>query len=66
MEHLSEQQREQWAIDGYLHLEGQLGPDEVAFFSEELDRIRLQPGCGAGQEPAWSLRVDRPLPRHRP
>ena len=51
MQHLSEQQREQWAIDGYLHLEGQLGPDEVAFFSEELDRIRLQPGWEPARNP---------------
>ena len=44
MQKLTEQQQEQWAIDGYLHLENQLSPDEVAFFSEELDRIRLEPG----------------------
>ncbi|MCP5029741.1 MAG: phytanoyl-CoA dioxygenase family protein [Actinomycetia bacterium] len=44
MQKLTGQQRDQWAIDGYLHLKGALDPDEVALFSEELDRVRLEPG----------------------
>ncbi|MGH1487803.1 MAG: phytanoyl-CoA dioxygenase family protein [Acidimicrobiales bacterium] len=50
MQKLTEQQQQQWAIDGYLHLENQLSPDEVAFFSEELDRIRLEPGWEPSKE----------------
>ena len=37
---LSDEQRRKWAVDGYLHLEGVLTPDEVEFFSSEMDRIR--------------------------
>ena len=41
---LTDLQREQWAVDGYLQLEGVLSPDEVDFFSAEIDRLRLLPG----------------------
>ena len=41
---LTEAQREQWAVDGYLQLEGALTPAEVDFFSQQLDRVRMQPG----------------------
>ena len=41
---LSDEQRTQWAIDGYLHLKGVIDPDEVKFLSAELDRIRAVPG----------------------
>ena len=41
---LTEAQREQWAVDGYLQLEGALSPAEVDFFSEQIDRVRRQPG----------------------
>ncbi|MEQ9641242.1 MAG: phytanoyl-CoA dioxygenase family protein [Alphaproteobacteria bacterium] len=41
---LNEEQREQWAVDGYLHLEAALSPAEVAFFSDEIDRVRMLPG----------------------
>ena len=44
MQTLTEAQRATWAIDGYIQLEGALSPDEVAFFSQELDRIRTEPG----------------------
>ena len=44
MTSLTEFQREQWAVDGYLQLEGALNTDEVSFFSNELDRIRKLPG----------------------
>ncbi|MGI9336024.1 MAG: phytanoyl-CoA dioxygenase family protein [Gammaproteobacteria bacterium] len=44
MQTLSELQRSQWSTDGYLHLEGVLSPEEVAFFSAELDRFRALPG----------------------
>lgn len=27
---LSDEQRRQWAVDGYLHLKGVLNPDEIA------------------------------------
>ena len=41
---LTEEQREQWAVDGYLQLEGALSAAEVDFFSEQIDRVRRQPG----------------------
>ena len=41
---LTEEQREQWAVDGYLQLEGALSPAEVDFFSAQLDRVRTLPG----------------------
>ena len=41
---LTEEQREQWAVDGYLQLEGALSPAEVDFFSQQIDRVRTQPG----------------------
>ena len=42
---LTEAQREQWAVDGYLQLEGALSPAEVDFFSDLLDNtVRTQPG----------------------
>ncbi|MBX9944090.1 MAG: hypothetical protein K2Y40_08430, partial [Reyranella sp.] len=41
---LTDAQREQWAVDGYLQLEGALSPAEVDFFSDQLDRVRRQPG----------------------
>lgn len=53
MKCLSEEQREKWAIDGYLHLEGVLSSDEVDFFNAELDRIRQIPG--------WEPSPDGPL-----
>ncbi|MGF1600211.1 MAG: phytanoyl-CoA dioxygenase family protein [Acidimicrobiales bacterium] len=51
MHRLTDEQRERWATDGYLHLEGALGPDEVATFSEDLDRIRLEPGWEPARQP---------------
>ena len=44
MQQLTQAQREQWQEGGYLQLEGVLSPDEVAYFNEELDRIRNLPG----------------------
>ena len=41
---LTEEQREQWAVDGYLQLEGALSPAEVEFFSRQIDRVRTEPG----------------------
>lgn len=41
---LSDLQREQWAVDGYLQLAGVLSADEVAFFSDQIDRMRERPG----------------------
>ena len=44
MKELSAEQRRQWKTDGYLHLEGVLDADQVAFFASEMDRIRRLPG----------------------
>jgi hypothetical protein len=48
---LSEEQRRLWQTDGYLHLEGVFDPDEVAFFSSEMDRIRAVPGYEPDRKP---------------
>ena len=48
---LTDVQREQWAVDGYLQIEGALTPAEVDFFADQLDNnVRTQPGY----EPAAS------------
>ena len=44
MNRLTPEQRDHWAINGYLHIEGALSPEQVAFFSQDLDRIRQEPG----------------------
>ena len=44
MQKLTDEQRRQWGTDGYLQLRGVLSAREVAFFSDQLDRIREQPG----------------------
>ena len=44
MAQLTDLQREQWSVDGYITLEGALSPEEVEFFSDEVDRIRMLPG----------------------
>ncbi len=41
---MNDEQRRQWAVDGYLHLDGALNADEVASFNAQIDRIRLLPG----------------------
>src|SRR5665213_3695349 len=41
---LTQEQREQWAVDGYLQIEGALSPAEVGFFSDLLDDVRTKPG----------------------
>ena len=53
MEKLTQAQREQWAIDGYIRVEQALSPDQVTFFDAELDRIRQLPG--------WEPSPDGPL-----
>ena len=44
MQTLSAAQRNLWAVDGYLHIPDALTKSEVAFFSEQLDSMRGQPG----------------------
>ena len=44
MQTLTAEQREQWETEGYLIIKGALEPDEVEFFSSEIDRIRQVPG----------------------
>ena len=44
MKTLTDEQRSKWAIDGYLQLPQVLSPDEVAFFTEQLDQMRKKPG----------------------
>jgi len=47
---LTDEQRERWSTDGYLHLEGVLDPAEVAFLCDELDRVRQLPGYEPGSD----------------
>lgn len=51
MHKLSESQRSQFQTDGYLHLEGVMNAEEVAFFSGEIDRIRPLPGWEPDNNP---------------
>ena len=51
MRTLTSEQRRQWATDRYLHLEGVLDADQVAFFSSEMDRIRTVPGWEPDRNP---------------
>ena len=41
---LTPAQRRAWQVDGYIQVEGALSADEVAFFNDQLDSIRQQPG----------------------
>ncbi|MDA1076118.1 MAG: phytanoyl-CoA dioxygenase family protein [Proteobacteria bacterium] len=51
MEKLTDQQRRQWQIDGYLHLEGALSAQQVGFFNDEMDRVRALPGFEPDNNP---------------
>ena len=44
MQKLSAEQRTQWAVDGYLCIEGALNPEEIEFLSNEIDNFRSLPG----------------------
>jgi len=44
MQTLTAEQRQQIEVNGYLHLPQVFEPEEVAFFSDEIDRIRKVPG----------------------
>ena len=44
MRTLTDEQREIWAVDGYLHLSGVLNADEVQSLSDQVDGVRKQPG----------------------
>ncbi len=49
---LTEAQREQWAVDGYLQIEGALSSAEVDFFSRLLDdTVRTAPGYEPARAP---------------
>jgi hypothetical protein len=44
MQTLTDTQKTQWAVDGYLCIEGALSPKEVEFYSNEIDHFRSLPG----------------------
>ncbi len=52
MQTLTDEQRRQWAVDGYLHLKQVFNPDEVILYSRLIDEMRHQPG--------WEPRADMP------
>ena len=51
MQTLTAEQRRQWQVDGYLHLEGVLNPDEVQHYSDQMDRVRKLPGYEPDRKP---------------
>lgn len=51
MQHLTDEQQRQWRTDGYLHIEGALSADQVELFSDEMDRIRAEPGYEPDSDP---------------
>ncbi len=55
MEKLDNTAHRQWQADGYLHLPGVMTPDEVAFFSAELDRVRGLPGYEPDNNPEFNI-----------
>jgi hypothetical protein len=44
MQKLTDVQKTQWAVDGYLCIEGALNSDEIELYSREIDRFRTLPG----------------------
>ena len=48
---LSEEQRQFWQSNGYLHLEQVFDAQEVTFYSSEMDRIRQVPGYEPDRNP---------------
>ena len=44
MNTLTDQQRSDWAINGFIRLEQALNPEEVRFFSDQIDDMRPKPG----------------------
>ena len=44
MNSLTDQQRSDWAINGFIRLEQALNPEEVRFFSDQIDDMRPKPG----------------------
>ncbi len=55
MEKLSEEQRRVWETAGYLQIPGALTSEQVAFFSDELDRIRGLPGYEPDSDPTLPI-----------
>lgn len=55
MQKLTAAQRELWASEGYLHLEGVLDREQVQFFSDEMDRIRGLPGWEPDNNPELNI-----------
>ena len=51
MQTLNESLRQQWQTDGYLHLPQALSPEQVSFFSAEIDRVRAVPGYERDSDP---------------
>ena len=52
---MTEEEQHLWHTDGLLHLKGVLSPDQVAFFNEELDRIRALPGYEPDNDPTLPM-----------
>ncbi len=44
MQTMTKEQSRAWDIDGYFILEGAFDPDEVKFYSDQIDALRAKPG----------------------
>ncbi len=51
MHTLTQEQRRQWQVDGYLHLEQVFDADEVNFYCDQMDRFRKVPGYEPDRAP---------------
>ena len=51
MHTLTQEQRKQWQVDGYLHLEQVFDADEVNFYCDQMDRFRKVPGYEPDRAP---------------
>ena len=49
MKKLTEQQRSDWAINGYICVEQALSAEEVDFFSDQIDEMRAKVLSNAGR-----------------
>lgn len=62
MQHLTQEERQRWETDGFLHLKNVFDPDEVNFYISEIDRMRALPGYEPDSDPELPIGHYRWLP----